>query len=70
MSDSAIPWTVPLQASLPMGFSRQESWSGSHSFLQGIFLTKELNPSVLHYMQILCRLSHQESPNKILIKLN
>ena len=24
----ATPWTVPCQASLSMGFSRQESWSG------------------------------------------
>ena len=24
----AIPWTVPRQASLSMGFSRQEYWSG------------------------------------------
>ena len=28
MSDSAIPWTVVYQASLSMGFSRQEYWSG------------------------------------------
>ena len=29
MSNSAIPWTVAHQAPLSMGFSRQESWSGS-----------------------------------------
>ena len=28
MSDSATPWTVGCQASLSMGFSRQEHWSG------------------------------------------
>ena len=29
LSDSfATPWTVAHQASLPMGFSRQEYWSG------------------------------------------
>ena len=28
VSDSAIPWTVVSQASLSMGFSRQEYWSG------------------------------------------
>ena len=28
MSNSAIPWTVALQAPLSMGFSRQEYWSG------------------------------------------
>ena len=28
VSDSATPWTVAYQASLSMGFSRQEYWSG------------------------------------------
>ena len=28
LSDSVIPWTVTLQASMSMGFSRQECWSG------------------------------------------
>ncbi|CAI9158760.1 unnamed protein product [Rangifer tarandus platyrhynchus] len=28
MSDSATPWTAARQAPLPMGFSRQEYWSG------------------------------------------
>ena len=28
VSDSATPWTVAHQASLSMGFSRQEDWSG------------------------------------------
>ena len=28
MSDSAIPWTVAHLASLSMGFTRQEYWSG------------------------------------------
>ena len=28
MSDSETPWTVALQASLSMGFPRQEYWSG------------------------------------------
>ena len=28
MSDPATPWTVAYQASLSMGFSRQERWSG------------------------------------------
>ena len=36
-------WTVAHQAPLSMGFSRQESWSGLHALLQGIFLTQELN---------------------------
>ena len=28
VSDSATSWTVALQAPLPMGFFRQEYWSG------------------------------------------
>ena len=32
------PWTVARQASLSMGFSRQEYWSGGHFLLQ-VFLT-------------------------------
>ena len=35
---------------------------GSHSLLQGIFLTQGLNPSLLHSRQILYCLSHQGSP--------
>ena len=36
---------------------------GSHFFLQGIFLTQELNLGLLHCRQILYYLRHQESPN-------
>ena len=54
------PWTVACQAPLSMGFSRQESKVGCHFLLQGIFLTQGLNPGLLHYRQILYRLSHQE----------
>ena len=32
---------------------------GSHSLLQGIFLSQRLNPSLLHCRWILCPLSHQ-----------
>ena len=32
------PILWPLPGPLPMGFSRREYWSGSHSLLQGIFL--------------------------------
>ena len=39
--------TVAHQAPLSMGFSRQESWSGLHALLQGIFLTQGSNPCVL-----------------------
>ena len=35
---------------------------GCHSLLQGIFLTQGSNPGLLHWRQILYRLSHQGSP--------
>ena len=40
-----------------MGFSKQV---GSRSLLQGIFLTQESNPDLLHCRQILYRLSLQQ----------
>ena len=54
----AIPWTVAHQAPPPMGFSKQEYWSGLPFFLQRIFLTQGWNPGLLHYMQMLYHLSH------------
>ena len=42
-----------------MGFCGQQYWSGSHSLLQGIFLTQGLNLCLLHCRQILYHLSHQ-----------
>ena len=57
----AIPWTVAYQASLSMGFSRQEYWSGLPFPSSGIFLTQGLNPGLLHCRQTLCPLSHQGS---------
>ena len=38
---------------------------GNHSLLQGIFLTQGLNPGLLHYRQIIYRLSHQGNPKAI-----
>ena len=55
-------WTVAFQAPLSMEFSRQEYWVGFHSLLQGIFLTQESNPGLLHCRQILYHLRHQGSP--------
>ena len=49
----ATPWTVGYQAPRPMGFPRQEYWSGS---IQG------LNPRFLHCRQILYHLSPHGSP--------
>ena len=39
----ATSWTVARQAPLSVEFSRQDYWSGCHSFLQGIFPTQGLN---------------------------
>ena len=51
------PWTVALQAPLPMGFSKQEYWSGLSFFLQTIFLSQGWNLGLLHYTQILYHLA-------------
>ena len=51
---------VAHQAPLSMEFSRQEyTGVGSHSFLQGIFLTQGSNLHLLHCRQILYHLSYQ-----------
>ena len=47
------PWTVAQLAPLSMEFSRQENGVGSHSLLQGIFLTQGLNSGLLHCRQSL-----------------
>ena len=60
----AIPWTIVYQASLSVGFSRQEYWSGCHFLLQGIFLTQRSSLSLLHCRQTLYPLSHQGSPSE------
>ena len=56
VSHSVVSTLVPHrrspQAPLSIEFSRQEYWSGSHSFLQGIFQTHESNPHFLHFRQI------------------
>ena len=43
--------TVAHQASLSMGFSRQEYWSGLPFPYQGIFPTQGLNPCLLRLLQ-------------------
>ena len=62
VSDSVTPWTVGQQASLSMGFSRQEYWSVLHALLQGIFLTQGLNLHLLclpHWQQVLYHQHHK-----------
>ena len=51
MFDSSVtPWTVAHQASLSMGFPRQEYWREFHFLLQGIFPTQGSNLSPLHLL--------------------
>ena len=66
---SVTPWTVAHQAALPMGFPKQEYWSGSRFSSPGeeeIVLTQGLNLGHLHCRRILYHLSHQESPHEVL----
>ena len=56
MSESfATLWTVVRQASLSMGFPRQEYWSELPFPPPGIFLTQRSNPHILllHWQTIL-----------------
>ena len=52
---------VAHQATLTMGFSRQEYWSGLPFPLQGIFLTQGLNPGLPHCRQILYHRTSKEA---------
>ena len=54
-SDSATPWTLAHQAPLPMGYSRQEYWSGLPCPPPGVFPTLGSNLHLLHCRQILYR---------------
>ena len=64
VSDSfATPWTVACQAPLIHGILQARiTGVGSHSLLQGIFLTQGLNPSFLPCRHILYCLSQMGSP--------
>ena len=53
------PRTVARQVPLPMGFSRQEYWMGHHSLVLGIFLTRGLNPGLLHCRWILYHVTRE-----------
>ena len=53
-----IPWTVVYQASLSMGFSRQEYWSGLPFPSPGDLPDQGSNPGLLHCRQTLYPLSH------------
>ena len=52
----------PMVCSLPRSSPGKNTGVGSHSLLQGIFLTQGLNLGLLHCRQTLYHLSHQGSP--------
>ena len=58
----ATPWTVAHQASLSMGFPRQEYWTRLPLPSPGGFLTQKLNLYLLHWQVDFLPLSHQEIP--------
>ena len=57
----AIPWTVACQASLSIGFSRQEYWSGLPFPSPGILPTQGSNLDLLHCRQMIYQLSYEGS---------
>ena len=62
MSDSATPGNVAHQAPLPMGFSRQESWSGLSFPPPGDLPTQGSNPHLLCLLH--WQVDWQVSPGK------
>ena len=61
----ATPWTATCQAPVSMGFSSKSTGVGCHFLLQGIFLTQESNPGLLHCRQNLYQLSSTKIFRKI-----
>ena len=65
---SSCPQSLPVSRSFPMSqlftWGGQSIGEGSHSLLQGIFLTQWSNLGLLHCRPILYCLSHQGSPKQ------
>ena len=62
------PWTVACQVPLPLDSPGKNTGVGCHFLLQGIFLTQESNPGLLHCRQSLYQLSYKGSPRKMRAK--
>ena len=63
MSDSfETPWAIAHQASLSMGFLRQESWSALPFPTPGSLIHQGSNPHLLHGQADSLQLSHQGNP--------
>jgi len=65
MSDSATPWTIALQASLSMGFSRQEYWSGWPFPSLGDVPDPGIKPKSPTLQADFYHLSHHGSPSSV-----
>ena len=63
LSDSVTPWTVAHRLLCPWDSPGKTTGVGFHSLLKEIFLIQGLNPGILHWRQIVYRLSHQGSPS-------
>ena len=59
----AIPWSVPTRLLCPWDSPGKNTGVGCHFLLQGIFLTQESNPGLLHCRQMIYQLSCEGSPN-------
>ena len=65
MSDSFVtPWTIANQAPLPMGFPRQEYWSGFPCPPPGDIPNLGIKTASLALQEDSSPLRHQGSPNK------
>ena len=60
----ATPWTVT-RLLCPWDSPGKNTGVGCHSLLQGLFLTQEMIPGLLHCRRILYQLSHQGDPGSI-----
>ena len=66
MSDSLRPYGLwPARLLCLWGSADKNTGVGSHSLLQGSFLTQGSSPSLPPYRQILYHLSHQGSPRTL-----
>ena len=59
----------PPGSSVHGDFPGKNTGVGCHFFLQGIFLTQELNPGLLNYKQILYQLSYEGSQQGLVLVL-
>ena len=58
------PWTLACQALCPWDSPGKNTGVGCHFLLQGIFLTQEWNPGLLHCRQILYQLGYSQGSSR------